>query len=61
METALLILLIWGGIRITDFNLIHAFFQITDDLNIYTLLHHNKPRPDPLLFYELLKIRVHIF
>lgn len=56
METALLILLIWGGIRITDFNLIHAFFQITDDLNIYTLLHHNKPRPDPLL-----KIRVHIF
>lgn len=48
-ETALLILLIQGGIRVTDFNLIHAFFQITDDLIIYTLLHHNKPRPVPLL------------
>lgn len=61
MESALLILLMQGGVGVTDFNLIHAFFQITNDLNIYTLLHHNKLRPYSLLLYELLKTRVQIF
>lgn len=41
------------GLRATNFNLIHAFFQITDDLNIYTQLHHNKPRPNPLLLWAV--------